>query len=208
MRWIVHCSKRPSTCFLFGTFCVFHFIVLHNYRLIFLLAGFKLKLFLVGRKLHFQVTGFNPCIGILMVPECEKAFNIDKNLKSNQYFSITTGLIHSNKVANTNLYFMGSIRVRELITNNSSCIRTGVIQKTKKNWQFGLKSFLKLVFLQGNWLDFFLQHLNLKHFACIRLFYSKILILLLTVESWETRNARKCSLSWRTSIFKLELFQL
>ena len=65
----------------------------------------------------------------------------------------------------------------------------------------------EFVFLQTNWLDFFLQSPNLKLFTCVRIFRWKLLVFY-AGETWWTRNSRKCYQSWHAKIFELMFCQL
>ena len=61
------------------------------------------------------------------------------------------------------------------------------------------------MFLSNSWPDFSPRNLNLNTFFCVALIHSKVLLFFLAIESWWTRNVRKCCLSSIDSIFKVDL---
>ena len=45
-----------------------------------------------------MLVAFDFCVGIFIVPECKKSFNLEKKLCIQIYLSLTTGLVHSTEV--------------------------------------------------------------------------------------------------------------
>ena len=83
-----------------------------------------------------------------------------------------------------------------------------VVQKRHKNFEQGLISIFKLVFLQSDLFDFFLQDRNLNLFTSAGVFQSKVLIFFFVVESRWTGCAKRCCSFGPAFIIKLIFFQL
>ena len=64
---------------------MFKLIVLHNRWLGFLIRGLNLKFSVFGRLLGWNFIDFVPCVGILIVGECQNALKIDKSLHSETF---------------------------------------------------------------------------------------------------------------------------
>ena len=83
-----------------------------------------------------------------------------------------------------------------------------VVQKRQNNFKQGLISIFKLVFLQSDLFDFFLQDRNLNLFTSAGVFQSKVLIFFFVVESRLIRCAKRCCSFCPASIIKLIFSQL
>ena len=94
--------KSQTTVISFDTFPIFQLIVLHDHWLNFLLQGLFPELHLLDGLLGFEVIEVVLRVGIAIVRVRRNALNIDKSLYSNSYFSVTTDLTHSTKIANEN----------------------------------------------------------------------------------------------------------
>ena len=138
----------------------------------------------------FKEIDFANFDGTMIVPECQNANIIHKCQYSNSYFSKPTGLITLERVA-----------IKFMVPRSTnwwkkchfpSCIHILPTRNARVFWKMGSIWWLNSCFSKPTGLISSFKIPNIKRSTCVGIFRWILLISLLAVESWLTRNARKC----------------
>ena len=172
--------------------------VFHNNWLDFLLQDINIKFFLFDWLLIFKHIEFLFCVRILIVWELSP--NINNSSIGNRFFPCLSTWFSPQKSQLKCFYFLKNFGWENY--QSRSCISIVQIQKCQKYFPNGLISIFKLVFLQNNWLTFFVLDLNLNLVIRVGSLHLRELIFFLVVDFWWNRKTSKSYWSWHASAFK------